>query len=112
MRRRSVDHLVPNEQRTLRAAWQLHEQGTEQLHGYLLARQLKDREDGAAVMAYSTVYRCLDRLEQRGLIESGESQASGGPPRRTFRLTARGRAEALALPPDEQGFHILGNTSD
>lgn len=111
MRRRSVDHLVPNEQRTLRAAWQLHEQGNEQLHGYLLARQLKNRDDGAPVMAYSTVYRCLDRLEQRGLIETRESQASGGPPRRSFRLTERGRSEAKALPSDERGFDIGSNPS-
>ncbi|MEZ5380002.1 MAG: PadR family transcriptional regulator [Acidimicrobiales bacterium] len=112
MRRRSVDHLVPNEQRTLRAAWQLQQQGVTEIHGYLLARQLKDRSEGAPVMAYSTVYRCLERLEERGLIASFESSdvASGGPPRRMFTMTERGTAVAAALPPDDSGFD-LGDAS-
>ncbi len=108
MRRRSVDHLVPNEQRTLRAAWLLQQQGTQEVHGYLLARQLKNRSSSAPLMAYSTVYRCLDRLEERGLIESFEhdDRPSGGPPRRHFRVTARGGEVARALPDDGSGFDV------
>ncbi len=78
------------------------------MHGYLLARQLKSRSDSVPVMAYSTVYRCLDRLEERGLIESSTAadQRSGGPPRRVFRLTDAGRLAAAALPDDELGFDL------
>ncbi len=83
------------------------------MHGYLLARQLKSRSDTVPVMAYSTVYRCLDRLEERGLIESSTAagQRSGGPPRRVFRLTDAGRLAAAALPDDGLGFD-LGDETD
>ena len=45
MRRRSENHLVPNEERTLAAALALHLAGTQHFHGYLLA--------GLVLLAYS-----------------------------------------------------------
>ncbi len=113
MRRRSVDHLVPNEQRTLRAALQLHQQDITQFHGYLLAKQLKSRSAGSPVMAYSTVYRCLDRLEERDLIASFEAHdgASGGPPRRMFELTERGLTIVSELPADDEARFQLDAAS-
>ena len=92
---------MPNEERTLAAALALHLAGTQHFHGYLLAGQLKRQPSAERVMAYSTLYRCLDRLEDRGLVTSWwapDNSDSGGPPRRQFALTAPGIAVARELP--------------
>ena len=108
MRRRSENHLVPNEERTLAAALALHQTGTKEFHGYLLAGQLKKQPSAQRVMAYSTLYRCLDRLQERGLVQSWwapDNTGSGGPPRRLFSLTEKGTQAATELPaPDGDGF--------
>jgi DNA-binding PadR family transcriptional regulator len=109
MRRRSENHLVPNEERTLAAALALHQSGTKEFHGYLLAGQLKKQPSTQRVMAYSTLYRCLDRLQERGLVQSWwapDNTGSGGPPRRLFSLTDKGTEAAKELPatPDGDGF--------
>lgn len=104
MRRRSEKHLVPNEERTLAAALALHQSGTQEFHGYLLAGQLKKQPSSERVMAYSTLYRCLDRLEDRGMVRSWwaeDNSESGGPPRRQFALTAQGLQAAAELPAPE-----------
>lgn len=115
MRRKSVDHLVPNEVRTLLAALELHHAGTSPFHGYLLAASLADKA-GAEVadadrpstdqepdMAYSTVYRCLGRLEERDLLVSSidPDAPSGGPPRRHFSMTPKGVETAEKLRADQ-----------
>ncbi len=108
MRRRSDDQLVPNEERTLRAAVLLEHQGVDEFHGYLLAGQLRQLPSTRRVMAYSTVYRCLSRLEQRGLVRSrlGEPATSGGPQRRVFALTGAGRERAASLAPTNDGLEL------
>lgn len=95
---------MPNEERTLAAALALHKTGTEVFHGYLLAGQLKKQPSSERVMAYSTLYRCLDRLEDRGLVRSWWAQdnsESGGPPRRQFTLSPDGIEAASKLPAPE-----------
>jgi DNA-binding PadR family transcriptional regulator len=107
MRRRSENHLVPNEERTLAAALALHQSGTIEFHGYLLAGQLKKQPSSTRVMAYSTLYRCLDRLQERGLVRSWwapDNTGSGGPPRRLFSLTEKGTETAKELPESGDGF--------
>lgn len=107
MRRRSTDHLVPNEELTLLAALELYDKGVHALHGYLLAGQLRQIPSSRRAMAYSTVYRCLDRLEERGLVEAWngpDTGPSGGPPRRHFALTQKGIDHARGLPPRKPVF--------
>ncbi len=115
MRRRSDQHLVPNEERTLAAALALHESGTKEFHGYLLAGQLKRQPSAERVMAYSTLYRCLDRLEDRGMVASWwapSTERSAGPPRRLFTLTESGfeAAKELTGRADETGFTWTSST--
>ncbi len=101
MRRRSPDALVPNEERTLLAALALQRLGFDHFHGYKLASQLRSMHHTTRAMSYSTLYRCLDRLESRGLVTSSwaeESTASSGPRRRVFQLSEDGQnlADSLA----------------
>jgi len=58
-------------------------------HGYTLLEQLADF--GLADMHPSIVYRTLNEMEDQGWLSSAwDEQASQGPPRRVYRLTALG----------------------
>ena len=70
--------------------------GTVQLYGYELFAQLSAWE-GDAPMNHGTLYRCLRRLEQRGLFRtSSTDDPSQGPPRVFYALTEDGVTEARA----------------
>ncbi|MGH1502047.1 MAG: PadR family transcriptional regulator [Acidimicrobiales bacterium] len=99
MRRPADDGLIPNEKRVLLAADSLASSGEDQFHGYALAGELRRAEPHTRVMAYSTLYRCLARLMERGFVaQSGtEVEVSGGPPRRVFVLTPAGTTMARDL---------------
>jgi len=59
-------------------------------HGYALVETVRERSDGALVLAEGTVYPSLYRLERRGFVASGWETVSGRR-RRVYRLTSSGR---------------------
>jgi PadR family transcriptional regulator PadR len=61
-------------------------------YGYEIIQELRDRSDGRFDMPEGTVYPALHRLETEGLI-SGRWIKAEGRRRRTYSLTAKGRAE-------------------
>ena len=63
-------------------------------HGYEVIAELKRRSNGEFDMPEGTVYPSLHKLEREGLLTS-EWDVVAGRRRRTYRLTAPGRA-ALA----------------
>lgn len=64
-------------------------------HGYALLEQLS--EYGLNQVDPSAVYRALRTMEEQGMVDSTwDENKTQGPPRRVYRLTARGD-EALAL---------------
>ena len=75
-------------------------------HGYGIIAALRDRSDGAFDFAEGTIYPALHRLEQAGLVESSVDLAQGRR-RRTYALTARGRAEFAA---QRQQWHAFVST--
>ncbi len=99
MRRRSPDSLVPNEERTLLAALALQRLGFDRFHGYKLASELRVIHRETRSMSYSTLYRCLHRLEERGHVTSNwpDVEGSRGPQRKEFSLTKSGLALAKQL---------------
>jgi len=66
----------------------------EQLHGYAIIEQLKQRSGGALSLPEGTVYPALHRLEAAGLLASSWSGA--GRKRRVYRLTRAGRRALVA----------------
>ena len=70
---------MTNEEHALSIAAALFSQGHELIHGYQLSQAM--RQAGGKRMAVSTLYRCLDRLEQFGFLESILGAEPGGPPR-------------------------------
>lgn len=62
-------------------------------YGYELAERLS----GAIEPAEGTVYPLLRKLKEDGLCETYMSDASGGPPRKYYRITAAGRKREREL---------------
>jgi DNA-binding PadR family transcriptional regulator len=73
--------------------------GGETLHGYGIMQRFEELMGGAEQILPGTLYATLGRMVDHGLIEETRAprgEESGGPPRRHYRLTGRGRAAALA----------------
>lgn len=97
MPRRRADVLLPLEERVLDAGLLRAREGSAEFHGFLLARQLEEGQ--SALTAHGTLYKVLDRLEDRGLLtsrwESDEEYEGGRPRRRLYQVTPSA-ATALA----------------
>lgn len=92
--------IVPLEVSILEAALDLTRRGTPEAHGFLLARELRDRQGAKRLTAYGALYKALERLEQRGYLASrwedpNRAFGDGRPRRRFYRLTIVGE-HALA----------------
>jgi PadR family transcriptional regulator PadR len=62
-------------------------------HGYSIAREIERRSEGAFGAKEGTLYPALRALEQKGLISGRWDEKSGGPARKTYRLSETGLAE-------------------
>ncbi|MFD4676880.1 PadR family transcriptional regulator [Lentzea sp. NPDC058450] len=63
---------------------------SEDLHGYALVQRLA--EQGLGTVRGGALYPVLGRMETAGLVETEWVAGQGGPGRKTYRLTAAGRA--------------------
>src|SRR4051812_16801919 len=97
--RRKAGALVPLELAICTAAVELRGHGTEEFHGYLLAKEIKEHADNRLLTAYGTLYRALGRLESMGLLTSRWEDAmiaadENRPRRRLYALTPAGEEAA------------------
>lgn len=60
-------------------------------HGYAVVERLREESRGAFDLPEGTIYPALHRLHEEGLLASRWSEHDGRR-RRTYHLTARGRA--------------------
>lgn len=65
--------------------------GDAALYGYEIVRRLSD-VDGL-VITEGTIYPILSRLKNENYVETYIEESPEGPPRKYYRLTARGREE-------------------
>jgi PadR family transcriptional regulator PadR len=98
--RRKPGSLVPLELAICAAALELRRLGSEEFHGFLLAKQIKHDADSRLLTAYGTLYRALSRLESMGLLRSRPEDPMIAaqecrPARRLYTLTATGEAAVL-----------------
>ena len=104
--RRKPGSIVRTERAVLEAGLHLHAGGTDEFHGYRLAKQMRDDDAARRLIAHGTLYKALDRLEVMGLLTSQwEDPALAAnekrPRRRFYRVTSAGSkalAEAPAVP--------------
>ena len=66
------------------------------MHGYSVARLIRDRSDGAFLVEEGALYPALHRLQRRGWIESEWGLSENNRRAKYYQLTARGRAELRA----------------
>jgi PadR family transcriptional regulator PadR len=97
--RRKPGTLVPLEIAICTAAANLQRRGTDEFHGYEMAKTLGDAADTRLLTAYGTLYRALGRLEKMGLVKSRWEDPAvpareNRPGRRLYTLTALGEAAA------------------
>jgi PadR family transcriptional regulator PadR len=58
-------------------------------YGYEMTKRLSDR--GLAAVGEGSIYPVLGRLERDRLVETFRQQSDGGPPRKYYRVTPKGR---------------------
>jgi len=71
--------------------------GEETRHGYAIMQQFSELTGGTEELLPGTLYATLARMVEAGLIEEARAprgQESGGPPRRHYRVTPKGKAAA------------------
>jgi DNA-binding PadR family transcriptional regulator len=97
--RRKAGQLVPLEIAILEASVELASRAIPEAHGFLLAKELRDRDGARRLTAYGTLYKALDRLEGGGYLASRWEDpmiaAAGSRPRRRFYHTTAVGEQAL-----------------
>jgi PadR family transcriptional regulator, regulatory protein PadR len=93
--RRKPGALVPLEAAICSSAADLLRAGTNEFHGYEIAKRLGDESERRLLTAYGTLYRALGRLEHMGLLKSRWEDPQipareNRPGRRLYTLTAAG----------------------
>lgn len=63
-----------------------------ELHGYHIARRIRERSGEALAPSEGSLYPTLHRLEAEGALEATWREGEGGPRRRYYRLTRSGLA--------------------
>jgi DNA-binding PadR family transcriptional regulator len=100
MPRRKAGTLLPIELSILNAALELRVRGSRFFHGFMIAAEIKERENARLLTAHGTLYKALDRMEKSGLLTSewedpAVAARESRPRRRFYSVTAAGEA-ALA----------------
>jgi DNA-binding PadR family transcriptional regulator len=73
--------------------------GNEQMHGYAIMQEVRERTKGGRLLAPGTLYRSLKQMEERGWVVEAEERPDPSlddERRRYYRLTDLGRRVALA----------------
>src|SRR5262249_28890942 len=102
--RRREGSLIPLEISILAVAIELRGRGVSEVHGFQLAKELREQRQARRLTAYGTLYRALDRLAKAGYLARRWEDASvaaeeGRPRRRLYQVTPVGEqalAEALS----------------
>ena len=94
--RRKPGVLIPLERSVLEAGLALREQGSEEFHGFLLAKEMQTQGGAPTLTAYGTLYRALDRMEKAGLLSRRWEDPliaaeETRPRRRLYQITAAGQ---------------------
>lgn len=93
--RRKKGALIPIELSVLAACLDLKTRGIEEVHGFLIAKQISDQTGARMLTSHGTLYKALGRMERSGLLKSRWEDPlvaanESRPLRRLYRVTAEG----------------------
>jgi len=102
--RRKPGKLLPIEVSILAAGIHARTRGIAEFYGFLLAKEIKERQGARLLTAYGTLYKALDRLEAAGLLKSRWEDpliaaSENRPRRRLYEITPQGQAALAAASP-------------
>jgi DNA-binding PadR family transcriptional regulator len=105
--RRKPDSLLPIEVAILQGGLAMRAGGAAEFHGYAVAKEMREHAEARRLTAHGTLYRALERLEQRSLLESRledpeAASAENRPRRRLYTVTALGVAAVQSAPRPER----------
>ena len=94
--RRRAGALLPLEIEILQAAARAQRAGEGWVHGFAIARMIRNDADSDRLTAHGTLYKALGRLAEGRLLEDRwedpeAALAEGRPRRRLYRLTGEGQ---------------------
>jgi PadR family transcriptional regulator len=95
--RRKKGTLIPIEISILETGLELAIRGTSQFHGFMLAKEMQERDEAKLLTAHGTLYKALDRMQKAGYLESEWEDPlvaanESRPRRRFYRVTPAGQA--------------------
>ncbi len=98
--RRKEGTLIPIEILILETAIELAIRGTSQFHGFMLAKEMQERDEAKLLTAHGTLYKALDRMQKAGYLESEwedpvVAARENRPRRRFYRVTPAGQAALI-----------------
>ena len=86
--RRKPGTLLALELSIIGALLDLQRRGQGEAHGFLIAKEMSDRDGAKLLIAHGTLYKALGRMERAGMLESRWEDpvlaANEGRPRRRF----------------------------
>ena len=93
--RRKAGSLIPIEQSILAAALHLSTRGSDEFHGFRIAKEIKGQTDARLLTGHGTLYRALGRLEKQGYLDGRWEDPhiaarENRPRRKLYNLTAMG----------------------
>jgi PadR family transcriptional regulator len=114
--RRREGTLLPIEIAILEAGLDLRDLGEPEFHGFLVAKEMWDREEARRLTAHGTLYKALNRMELAGHLAShwedpAIAAEEGRPRRRLYRVTGVGEqafADSAAVRSQREGIPSLG----
>ena len=116
--RRKEGTLLPIELAVLDAGLELRKRGPAEFYGFLIAKEIKEREGARLLTAHGTLYKALDRMEKAGLLVSRWEDPStaaeeGRPRRRLYRVTVVGEGALTRAPASaaKQGLQLRGRSA-
>ena len=93
--------MLPLEVSILVCAITLARSGTNEFHGFELAKRLRDGDGSRQLTAHGRLYKALSRMEKAGWLsslweEADAATSEGRPRRRLYSITSEGRAALAA----------------
>lgn len=110
--RRKSGTLISIEISILKAGIEISVHGGKGFHGFMIAKEIKEREDARMLTAHGTLYKALSRMEDAGLLDSEWEDPliaadERRPRRRIYGVTSAGET-ALANAQAEQRSGVKG----